>query len=161
MDQDAIIHYMTETFAGLDILRPTDGPGAGDTFVYYDPQRDLDPAHRMPFATIVVKDYGEHDNASQLDRPGVYRLNIGVGADTFRRLFGHLPAAGTAESARYDFAALDKVMPHPVYAPQLWVCVLNPSAETFEAVKPLLAEAYFIVANRYAHSHASQEATPE
>ncbi len=157
MDQDAIIRYITETFAGLDILRPTDGPGAGDTFLYYDPQRDLDPTRRMPFGTIVVKEYGEYDNASQLDRPGVFRLNIGVGADTFRRLFGHLPAARTAESASYDYAALDKLMPHPVYAPQLWVCVLNPSAETFEGVKPLLAEAYSIVANRYARSHAAQE----
>lgn len=161
MDQDAIIHYLTETFTGLEILRPTDGPGAGDTFIYYDPQRDLDSARRMPFATMVVKDYGEYDNASQLDRPGVFRLNIGVGADTFRRLFGYLPAAGTTESARYDFAALDKVMPHPVYAPQLWVCVLNPSAETFESVKPLLAEAYSIVVNRYARSHTSQQTNRE
>jgi hypothetical protein len=41
-------------------------------------------------------------------------------------------------------------MPHPVYAPQSWVCVLNPSRETFEAVQPLLAEAYSIAANRHA-----------
>jgi len=33
-------------------------------------------------------------------------------------------------------------MPHPVYGKMYWVCVLNPSAETFETVKGLLAEAY-------------------
>lgn len=142
MDQEAIIQYITDTFTGLDILRPADGPGAGDTFIYYDPQRSLDPAHRLPFATIVTKDYGDFDNTSQLNRPDVFRLNIGVGRDTFRALFGHTPSAHSAKRADYDFAALDQLMPHPVYAPQSWMSVLNPSLETFEAIKPLLAEAY-------------------
>ena len=140
---------MTDTFAGIDLLRPADGPGAGDTFIYYDPRRDLDPSRRMPFATIVTKNYGEFDNTSQLDRPGVFRLNIGVSRDTFRALFGYAPGEPDEPSAGYDYAALDQLMPHPVYAPQLWVCVLNPSAATFETVKPLLAEAHSLVANRY------------
>jgi hypothetical protein len=150
MDQDAIIRYLTDTFAGLDILRPTDGPGAGDTFIYYDPQHDLNPSRRMPFATIVTKDYGEFDNTSQLNRPGVFRLNIGVSRDAFRALFGYAPGEDSPESANHDFAALDRLMPHPVYAPQSWVCVLNPSAATFEGVKPLLADAYSRVATRHA-----------
>ncbi|MBB5235210.1 hypothetical protein HNQ09_002662 [Deinococcus budaensis] len=33
-------------------------------------------------------------------------------------------------------------MPHPVYAPVGWVCVLNPAAVTFEGLRPLLQEAY-------------------
>ncbi len=48
-------------------------------------------------------------------------------------------------------------MPHPVYAPQSWVCVLNPSAETFEAVKPLLADAYASVAARHARRRSTRE----
>jgi hypothetical protein len=44
--------------------------------------------------------------------------------------------------AFHDFTALDQLMPHPVYAPLSWVCVLNPSAATFDVVRPLLAEAY-------------------
>src|SRR5579864_324365 len=88
MDQDAIIQYVKDTFTGLDVLRPTDGPGAGDTFIFYDPQHNLDPTRRMPFATIVSKDYGDFDNSSQLNRPHVFRLNIGVSKDTFRALFG-------------------------------------------------------------------------
>lgn len=157
MDQDAIIRYIAETFAGLEIVRPTDGMGAGDTFFYYDPQRDLDPAHRLPFATIVTKDYGEYDNTSQLDRPGVFRLNIGVSRETFRKLFGYAPGEAEAENTGIDYAALDVLMPHPVYTPQLWVCVLNPSSATFESIQPLLAEAYSIVAARYAHRQARRD----
>src|SRR5579859_6371414 len=39
VDQDAIIRYVTDTFTGVEVLRPPDGPGAGDTFFIYDPQR--------------------------------------------------------------------------------------------------------------------------
>jgi len=80
----------------------------------------------------------------------VFRLNIGVSRDTFHALFGHLPTEDTTPATGYDFAALDRLMPHPAYAPQSWVCVLNPGLETFEAVKPLLAEAYSIVEARHA-----------
>ena len=55
MDQDAIIHYVLENLAGITLLRPSEGPGAGDTFIYYDPQGNLDASHQMPFATIVKK----------------------------------------------------------------------------------------------------------
>ena len=157
MDQDAIIQYIEATFVGLDVLRPTDGPGAGDTFFYYDPQRDLDPARRLPFATIVVKDYGEYDNASRLDRPGVFRLNIGVGRDAFRRLLGYAPGEDPPPGTNYDYAAFDQIMPHPLYAAQAYVCVLNPSDATFATVKPLLAEAYDIMFRRYASRHTQPD----
>lgn len=122
MDQEAIIQYITDTFTGIEVLRPTDGPGAGDTFVFYDPQHNLDPAHRQPFATIVTKDYGGFDDASHLNRPDVFRLNIGVSRDTFRALFGPASSAESDQSTAYDFAALDRLMPHPVYAPQSFAC---------------------------------------
>jgi len=157
VDQDAISHYVTDTFAGVEVARPTDGPGAGDTFFFYDPQRNLDPTRRFPFATIVTKDYGDFDDASHLDRPEVFRLNIGVGRDTFRALFGHPASAASTGRAAYDFAALDRLMPHPAYARQAWVCVLNPGPDTFEAVKPLLAEAHARVATRHASSQTRRE----
>ena len=153
LDQDRIIRYLTDTFTGLELLRPTDGPGAGDTFVYYDPNHDLDLNRSFPFATIVTKDYGEFDSASRLDRPGVYRLNIGVSRDTFRARCGYAPGETPPEGTVWDYAALDRVMPHPVYAPQGFVCVLNPSPRTFEAVKPLLAEACASAAQRYPSRH--------
>lgn len=145
MDQDAIIYYVAATFAGVDILRPDDGPGAGDTFFVYDPERNLEGPQQFPFATIVTKNYGDFDNLSQLDRPGVYRVNVGVSRETFRRLFGP-----PESMAQHDVAELDRLIPHPIYASQSWVAVLNPSPETFETVKPLLAEAYGIAAERLA-----------
>lgn len=33
-------------------------------------------------------------------------------------------------------------MPHPVYGRMFWFRGLNPSAATFETLRPLLAEAY-------------------
>src|SRR6266849_120918 len=114
MDQASIIQYIAEPFAGVDVVSPTDGVGAGDTFFSYDPERNLDPKHRFPFATIVTKDYGEFDCASNLNRPGVFRLNIGLGKDTYRSLFGPQPAApgeAGAVDTGHDFAALDQAMP--------------------------------------------------
>lgn len=139
MNQDTIIQHVATTFTGVDVERPDSTSSApelawGDTFFIYDPQRNLDANRRFPFATIVTKDYGEFDNASNLNREGVFRLNIGVGKDTIRKLFG--------DETNHDYTALDQMMPHPVYASQGWVCVLTPSEATFEKVKPLLTEAY-------------------
>jgi hypothetical protein len=144
MDQEAIIQYLTGTFAGLEVQRPGDGPGAGDTFFFYDPERNIDPTRRLPFATIVTKDYGEFDNASRLDR----RACFGSISAPARTYFANSSGLHDGHAA-YDFAALDRLMPHPVYVTQFYVCVLNPGAETFEAVKPLLAEAYSIAVRRH------------
>lgn len=155
MDQDAIIRDIVETFADIEVLRPTDGPDAGDSFFYYAPQGTFDPTRQFPFATIVTKDYGDFDNTSQLDRPDVFALNIGVSRETFQALLGYPPSEAGARSADYDYAALDRVAPHPVYAQQSWVRALNPSAETFATLKPLLAEAY----TRAVARHASHQTT--
>ena len=98
----------------------------------------LDEKHWPNFATIVTTD--EHDQASNLSRPGVFRLNIGVDRQTFKRI---------AESAPDpDSTALDRLLPHPVYAQQLWISILNPSATTFEeTVVPLLKLAHDRLAN--------------
>jgi hypothetical protein len=139
MDQDAIRRYIATTFAGVDTVigsgeLATPEIAWGDTFFIYDPDRTLEGARQFPFATIVTKDYGDFDNASNLDRPGVFRLNIGVGRETYDSLFD--------DGADHDFTALDRLMPHPVYGRNHWVCVLNPGDATFETLRPLLQEAY-------------------
>ena len=74
-------------------------------------------------------------NPSDLAREGVFRLNIGVGKVTFERLLGSVVDP--------DYAALDTILPHPVYAKQRWLSILNPSRRSFdEVVKPLIAEAH-------------------
>src|SRR5438477_601769 len=109
MDQAAITRYITE-LGGIDVLIAND-----DAYFYYDPERTLPPDRRMPFATIMTSD--AYDSASNLSRPGVFRMNIGVGKDTYRSLFGPLPqapgAAGIVDTG-HDFAALDQLLPHPV-----------------------------------------------
>ncbi|HET9410749.1 MAG TPA: DUF6194 family protein [Candidatus Dormibacteraeota bacterium] len=145
MDQASITENIASTFSGVDVVVASAENGApeiswGDTFFIYDPNRDLEETRRFPFATIVTKDYGDFDNASKLDRPGVFRLNIGVSKETFAKLFG-----GDGD---YDFTALDVLMPHPVYRRNHFVCVLNPSDSTFDALRPLLKEAYEIAVKR-------------
>lgn len=157
MDQASISRYITDTFDGVDVVvasRDTGSPEVawGDTFFSYDPGGQLPPARRFPFATIVTKDYGDFDSASQLNRAGVFRLNIGVSKETYRSLFGAQPSpppAGGAVETGHDFTALDQLLPHPVYATQSWVCVLNPSVVTFQTVQPLLADAYQQAVRRY------------
>jgi hypothetical protein len=158
VDEAEVTRYITQTLEGVDVLVASKESGApeiawGDTFFFYDPGRDMPPDRRMPFATIVTKDYGDFDRASNLDRPSVFRLNIGVARDTYRRLFGPhppKPAEGQPIATGHDFAALDVLLPHPIYAPQSWICVLNPSQVTFEELRPLLSEAHALAVRRHA-----------
>jgi hypothetical protein len=145
LDEAAITRLVADEFAGVDVDVASRESGApeiawGDTFFIYDPNHELEGARRFPFATIVTKDYGDFDNASNLNRPGVFRLNIGVSKKTYEGLF--------PKDAVHDFTALDRLMPHPVYGPNHWVCVLNPTEATFESLRPLLAEAYEIAVRR-------------
>jgi uncharacterized protein DUF6194 len=141
MNEAEITRYISDAFSGIEVQVASREDGSpeiawGDTFFFYTPGRDIPADRKFPFATIVTKDYGEFDCASDLNRPGVFRLNVGVSKQTFTALFG------VAKPEDYDFTALDKLMPHPVYGKMHWVCVLNPSAATLEAMLPLLAEAY-------------------
>lgn len=124
MTEDAITQHFIDLMAGGHFQVADD-----NTFFFHGTD------NKFPFATIVTKDH-ESDSASKLDRPGVFRLNVGVGKETFRALFGELDD----NAAAIDYAALDTLMPHPVYGKMYWVSVLNPSAKTFEMVKPLIAE---------------------
>lgn len=126
MDEATIVREITTTLAGVEGQHH-----AGDWYFFTGTER------MMPFATLVTSD--AHDSVSELHRPGVFRLNIGVSKATFQGLLGE----DVDLEAGYDYAVLDRVLPHPVYGKQYWVAILNPSAATFEAmVRPLLAEAH-------------------
>lgn len=126
MDEKRINDYIMNTFAGVETATTL-----GYMFFFYGPDRML------PFATIATAD-NEGDRVSNLDRPGVFRLNIGVSKPTFQSLFG----TGKIDVSAYDFTALNTIMPHPDYAPQSWICVLNPSEATFQTLWPWISEAY-------------------
>jgi hypothetical protein len=148
LDEAATARYIIDTFAGVETSN-----AAGYTFFFYGDDRI------MPFATIAHWD-NEGDRASNLDRPSVFRLNIGVSKQTYRALFGpqapRLGADGVVDTG-HDFTVLDELLPHPIYAPQSWVCVLNPQAATFEKVIPLLAEAYERAVKRHAKAIPAEQ----
>ncbi len=126
MQEAEISQYIIGTFPGVETAE-----NLTYRFFFYGADRML------PFATLAAAD-NDYDRISNLDRPGVFRLNIGVSRATFRSLFG----TDHADVSAYDYTALDRIMPHPDYAAQNWICVLSPTEATFERVRTLLAEAY-------------------
>lgn len=140
MNDTSIVEYITKTFPDVETTE-----AYGYTFFFYRSER------KLAFATIASTD-NEYESISQLDRPGVYRLNIGVSKQTFQTLFGK----DQVDVSAYDFTALDKIMPHPDYAAQSFVCVLNPSDATMEQVRELLAEAYDIAVQRFNRQHKNK-----
>jgi hypothetical protein len=121
----------------------------GDSFFFYEPAGELPADRRMPFATIVIQDYDGFDSSSDLNRPGVFRLNIAVGRTGFEELVGYPPAAHAERGAGVDYAALDRVLPHPVYAPQGWVSILNPGEATDAQARTLLVQAHARAVERH------------
>ena len=162
MTDEAIIEQIRRRLDGVDVVTATPESGApemawGDTFFIYDPDHVLTGAQQFPFATLVTKDYGDFDSASNLNRPGVFRLNVGVTAKTYESLYGPTGPHDLAGGGR-DFAVTDTLLPHPVYSRQHWVCILNPSTDTFERVVwPLLLDANQMVAAKYQRRRARAE----
>jgi len=123
-DRDAMIRLIRDTW-----------PDAAVATIESATFFSLDEKHWPNFATVVWTDEHDEGAPSNLSRPGVYRVNIGVGKETFRRLVGDIREP--------DYAVFDRVVPHPVYAKQRWIAILNPSEATVrDMVLPLLAEAH-------------------
>jgi len=133
MNESSVENYITKTFPGVETTTHF-----GYTFFFYGSD------HKLPFATLASSD-NDYDRISNLDRPGVFRLNIGVSKQTFQSLFG----TAKVDASTYDFTVIDVIMPHPDYAQQYFICVLSPSEATFERISALLAEAYDIAVRRY------------
>ena len=132
---ETIVRFITETYPETDVVQAMNA-----WFFSLDPEK-----HWPNYATLVTTD--EHDDASDLDRPGVFRLNLGVDRPTFERI-----AAADPEP---DYTAFDRLLPHPVYGKQLWISILNPTTETFaETVVPLLALAHDRLAAQRARHRA-------
>lgn len=89
----------------------------GDTFFFYDPDATAD--QKMPFATIVTHDTEGWDEVSNLDRTGAYRVNLSVGRTHQPHIEGDI-----------DHSEEDVVLPHPQYAAQGWIAIVNPGSAT-------------------------------
>ena len=108
----------------------------------------VNPANKLPsgayFATLKEKD-GENDKASNLDRESIFRLNFGPGKREFEAKFGAIPARpekGGIIEGHWDFQSIDTLMPHPIYGWMGWMCILNPTSQSFSKLEPLLVAAY-------------------
>lgn len=124
MDEASVAAYITGSFPDVGTVEKD-----GATFFFYGPER------MFPFATLVTRD-DAYDNLSNLQRLGIYRLNLGITRETFGQLFGQ-------DVGEFDYQALGTLFPHPLYGKAMWVSILNPSESTFrDKVAPLVAEAY-------------------
>lgn len=132
MDVDEIVRVLS-AYPGTRLIEAN-----GDVFAVHDPDDDYERRPRQGWATVVNSDV--NDTASDLDRPGVYRLNIGLPRRRFAELF---PA-----DAGHDTTALDTLFPHPVYAAYHWVGVLNPDS-TWPGVRDLLDEAHAFAVRKH------------
>ncbi|MEV0083579.1 DUF6194 family protein [Saccharopolyspora sp. NPDC050642] len=150
MDATAAKRYIEETFDGVRAVEH-----AGDAFFVHDPDGDLADDRWLPFATIVTGDH--YEAVSGLDHPGAYRINIGLTKDSYTKRFGPAPTTRDESGVLvtgFDYAARDQVMPHPHYASQHWVCVVNPGPETADEVRRLLDEAHRFAARKHANQKA-------
>ncbi|MBO0707028.1 MAG: erythromycin esterase [Candidatus Dormibacteraeota bacterium] len=146
MTEEEIIRFMT-SLPNVEAMTAREGDGSpevawGDSFFFVRLAHEPPSDQRWPFATVVVKDYPGWDTASDLDREGRFRLNISVGRQAFEELFGYAPSAHAQHQEEFDYTAVDRLIPHPVYATQAWAAVINPGDASDERVRTLLVEAH-------------------
>jgi hypothetical protein len=137
-------------YDGVRVLEAQD-----DLFYLYDPAADLPPERQQPFATIVTGDH--YEKVSRLDEPGAWRLNIGLTKATYTSLFGPVPTERDADwvlDSEHDYTARNTLMPHPFYASQYWVAIVNPVE--LEPLSSLLDEAHEFAARKYANHQSRQ-----
>ncbi len=129
--------YLLETYKHIN---PVNSWGERSYFV--NPEMKL--KRGSYFATVKSKD-GENDKASYLNRPGVFRLSIGLTPEKYEEIFGRRslrPPKGGIIAGNYDFQALNTFMPHPVYGWMGWIAINNPDRDNFEKCQEYLAIAY-------------------
>lgn len=147
MNPDDVKRHILDAFEGIDAIEQQ-----GDTFLIYDPARRLTGAQQQPFATIVTGDH--YDAVSALDRPGAFRLNVGLTKATYLALFGPPPTERDEQGvlrADVDYTAIDTWMPHPYYGSQYWVSIVEPSDAAWPRVLEFLTEAHAFAARKYAN----------
>ena len=121
----------------------------GETSLFYNPGKLL--PNGVYFLTIKEHD-GANDTSSHLDRSGVYRLSIGIGAEAYATNFKEKPTRppkGGVVSTGHNFATLNELMPHPIYAWMAWVQVLSPSEEVFDRLFPHIIPAHNLAAKKF------------
>jgi hypothetical protein len=135
MSDDELLAYAA-ALPGVHVMTADEESGApeaawGDSFIYLG----VPEGQQMPFATIVVSDYDGFDTASDLNRPGVFRLNVSLGRERFEAELGYPPSS---VPDGIDYANLDVLIPHPLYASQSWASIVCPGERTDALARELL-----------------------
>ena len=68
---------------------------------------------------MVIHDYAGWDTESQLDRDGIFRVNIAIGRSGFEKLLGHAPGEHAAHHDRFDYTATDAPPTSDLRGPRL------------------------------------------
>lgn len=126
----------------------------GERALFYNPNRQLPKG--IYFLTFKESD-GANDHASKIGA-GEFRFNVGISKRAFIERFGTVPdrpSAGCIVNSDHDFTQSNIVTPHPVYGWMCWIAVKNPSPETLNELKPLLAESYQLATEKFKKRVAS------
>ena len=136
MEPEEILNHITKRYPDTVVLSAW-----GEKAVFYNPKNKL--KRGVYFATVKEKD-GVHDKASNLNRPNVYRLSIGIPRDVYLQMFKRVPMrphkGGVVETGN-DFTSLDVFLPHPVYAWMGWITINNPSEGRLTEILMLMDKA--------------------
>ena len=153
MDEREIVRFVATLPGAISLTASADDGSPesawGDTFFFYDPDGDTPDNQRFPFATIVASNYEGFDEASELDRPGIFRVNVAVGRGSFETLFARSSRDAAEHPEDYDVAAPDAFFPHPIYGSQGWVSVINPAARTSVELRSLIELAHDLARKRF------------
>lgn len=144
MNIENIFKYCIENFEGTTV-----NENWGESGIFYNPKNLFKKG--VYILTVKEKD-GNNDKASNLNRCGVFRLNIGIKKEKFLEMFSYIPKrpkAGHIINMNFDFTKKDKIMPHPIYGWMCWISVLNPSYNTFEKLKPIIEDSYYIAKEKF------------
>ena len=144
LTKDEIIAKILSKYEGLFV-----NENWWETWLFYNPEHKLKKG--IYLLTFKEKD-GKNDSSSDLNREKFYRLNLGISKETFTKLFGSIPSrpkAGEVISMSHNFSQTDTIIPHPVYGWMAWICVINPSQETFNTLLPLIEEGYKLAIGKY------------
>lgn len=83
MSIEEIFSYATSKYSGVTINK-----NWGERGLFYNPEFKLTKG--IYILTVKEKD-GPNDKASNVDRDGIYRLNLGISKTTFISLFQKIP----------------------------------------------------------------------
>jgi hypothetical protein len=137
MTASEIIQLIQHRFDGVVVKT-----AYAETTVFYNPNQAL--PNGVYFLTIKEND-GPHDQASQLNREGVFRVSFKPRPSTYKKMFGEKPkraTAGKITSFQSDPSRIDEWMPHAIYAWMGWTMILSPSKKNFDQLWPYIEESY-------------------